>query len=70
MIEIIKAEEKNYMGMTDHELSQVLLEYSRSRSGDLAKLTEEAGVRIEILLRRLKEEVIRSQAKGTERWSV
>lgn len=70
MIEIIKAEERNYTGMTEHELSQVLLKYSRSRSGDIAKLTEEAGARIEILLRRLMEEVIRSQAKGTERRSV
>lgn len=70
MIEIREVKERNYEDMTDHELSQVLLEYSRSRSGDLAKLTEEAGVRIEILLRRLMEEVIRSQAKGTERRSV
>lgn len=62
MIEIKAAERKPsaFSEMTDHEFSQLLLDYSRNRDGELAKLVTEAGIRIEALSRCLKTQIERS----------
>lgn len=56
MIEIKAAERKPsaFSEMTDHELSDYLLKYSWNRSGEIAELTQAAGVRIEALTRILE----------------
>ena len=60
MIEIKAVKKRSYSEMTDHEFSQLLLDYSRNRDGELAKLVTEAGVRIEALSRCLKTQIERS----------
>lgn len=53
MIEI-KAKQSSYSEMTDHELAKALLDYSRSRDGEISEITQAAGVRIEALTRILE----------------
>ena len=60
MIEIKAVKKRSYSEMTDHEFSQLLLDYSRNRDGELAKLVTEAGIRIEALSRCLGFQIERS----------
>lgn len=65
MIEIKAAERKPsaFSGMTDHELSDLLLKYSRNRSGEIAELTQAAGLRIQMLSR-----ILNKADPGKDKW--
>lgn len=65
MIEIKAAERKPsaFSDMTDHELSDLLLKYSWNRSGEIAELTQAAGLRIQMLSR-----ILNKADPGKDKW--
>lgn len=65
MIEIKAAERKPsaFSEMTDHELSDHLLKYSWNRSGEIAELTQAAGLRIQMLSR-----ILNKADPGKDEW--
>ena len=65
MIEIKATERKPsaFSDMTDHELSDYLLKYSWNRSGEIAELTQAAGLRIQMLSR-----ILNKADPGKDEW--
>ena len=65
MIEIKATERKPsaFSDMTDHELSDLLLKYSWNRSGEIAELTQAAGLRIQMLSR-----ILNKADPGKDKW--
>lgn len=65
MIEVKAAKEKPsaFSEMTDHELSDHLLKYSWNRSGEIAELTQAAGLRIQMLSR-----ILNKADPGKDEW--
>ena len=65
MIEVKTVKEKPsaFSEMMDHELSDLLLKYSWNRSGEIAELTQAAGLRIQMLSR-----ILNKADPGKDEW--
>lgn len=65
MIEVKEVKEKPsaFSEMTDHELSDHLLKYSWNHSGEIAELTQAAGLRIQMLSR-----ILNKADPGKDEW--